>query len=142
MSVIAATDTAYYGIGWSGFNGGWLQSLMYTFSDYLKDENSVSFSLSKAKELYFEKFISSVQIEESFANIYIFNIFGPPEINLKTQNQIIKSNSAIAKENQIIKIDFKIINNFNTIKGLIEFDKDYIKLLKIESKNSFNIFNN
>ncbi len=138
VSVIAATDTAYYGIGWSGFNGGWLQSLMYTFSDYLKDENSVSYSLSKAKEVYFEKFISKSQIEESFANIYIFNIVGTPEINLKTQNQIIKSNSAIAKENQIFKIDFKISDNFNTIKGLIEFDKDYIKLLKIESKNSFN----
>lgn len=138
VSVIAATDTAYYGIGWNGFNGGWLQSLMYTFSDYLKDENSVSFSLSKAKELYFEKFISKIQIEESFANIYVFNIFGPPEINLKTQNQIIKSNSAIAKENQIFKVDFRINDSANTIKGLIEFDKDYIKLFKIESKNSFN----
>lgn len=138
VSVIASTDTAYYGIGWNGFNGGWLQSLMYSFSDYVKDGNSVSFSLAKAKEIYFEKFISPIQVEESFANIYVFNIFGPPEINLKAENKLIKTNSIITKENQIFKVDFKITNNFNTIKGLIEFNKDLIKLFKIESKNSFN----
>ncbi|MCX8095625.1 MAG: C25 family cysteine peptidase [Caldisericia bacterium] len=138
VSVIAATDTAYYGIGWNGFNGGWLQSLMYTFSDYLKDGNSVSFSLSKAKELYFEKFISKAQVEESFANIYVFNIFGPPEISLKSENKIIKSNSAVLKENEIFKISFKVTQSIFNLKGLIEFDKDLIKLFKIESKNTFN----
>lgn len=138
VSVIAATDTAYYGIDWKGFNSGWLQSLMYSFSDYLKDGNSVSYSLSKAKEIYFEKFISPVKIEESFANIYVFNIFGPPEVNLKTENKFIKTNSVIIKENQIFKVEFKITNNINTIKGLIEFDNEIIKFFKIESKNSFN----
>jgi hypothetical protein len=138
VSVIAATDTAYYGINWKAYYDGWLQTLMYSFSDNLKDEKTVAGSLNIAKENYFENFISSIQIEESFANLYVFNIFGDPSISLKTENKIIKSNSAIAIEGQMINIRFETIEKFRNIRGTIEFDNEILKIFKIYSKNVLN----
>ncbi len=138
ISVIASTDTAYYGINWEDYYDGWLQSIMYLFSDNLKDENGVSFSLNKAKEFYFENFINPVQIEESFANLYVFNIFGDPTLNLKTTKKIIKSNSISSKEGELFKIIFSSQDKINNIKGSIEFDNNILKFIKIESENSLN----
>ncbi|MGB9750153.1 MAG: C25 family cysteine peptidase [Caldisericia bacterium] len=136
ISVIASTDTAYYGIDWEDYYDGWLQSIMYFFSDSLKDENGVSYSLNRAKEFYFENFINPIQIEESFANLYVFNIFGDPTSSLKTEKKIIKSNSISSKEGELFKISFNSTDKINNIKGSIEFDNNILKFLKIEGENS------
>ncbi|MBC7194228.1 MAG: hypothetical protein H5U37_01000, partial [Caldisericia bacterium] len=138
VSVIASTDTAYYGIGWEDFYDGWLQTIMYLFSDNLKDEKGVAYSLNSAKELYFENFISTIQIEESFANLYVFNIFGDPMVSLKTEKGFLKSNSIISKEGELFKITFSALDKINNIKGSLEFDNDILKFLKIESENPIN----
>lgn len=132
VGVIAATDTAWYGIGWNSLNSGWLQSIMYKFSEFISKEETISSSLVKSKEYYFENFIYPSQKYERYANIYVFNIFGDPEISLKKEKKYITTNSVIAKTNEVFKIDFNLNIKVNNARGSIEYNPEYIKLLKIE----------
>lgn len=131
IGAIAATDTAWYGIGWKGISSGWLQSIMYKFSEYLSNEESISSSLIKSKEFYFENFIFPSQKFERYANIYVFNIFGDPEVSLKKEKKYLSTNSVTAKTNEIFKIDFNLYIKVNSAKGSIEYNPELIKLLKI-----------
>lgn len=131
VGVVAATDTAWYGIGWKNLTGGWLQSIMYKFSEYLSNEESISSSVIKSKEFYFENFIYPSQKFERYANIYVFNIFGDPEISLKKEKKYLSTNSVTAKTNEIFKIDFNLNIKVNNAKGSIEYNPEFIKLLKI-----------
>lgn len=132
VGVVAATDTAWYGIGWNSLNGGWLQSIMYKFSEFISKEESISSSLTKSKEYYFENFIYPSQKYERYANIYVFNIFGDPDVSLKKEKKYLSTNSVTAKINEIFKVDFNLNINVNNAKGSIEFNPELIKLLKIE----------
>lgn len=135
VNVIAATDTAWYGIGWNSLSGGWLQSIMYKFSEFLSKEESVSMSLIESKEYYFENFIFPSQKYERYANIYVFNLFGDPSISLKKDKSYISTNSVTVKTNEIFKINFTLNIKAYNARGSIEFDSNFIKLLKIEGND-------
>ncbi len=132
VGAIAATDTSWYGIGWNSLNSGWFQSIMYKFSEYLSKDETISSSLVKSKEYYFENFMYSSQKYERYANIYVFNVFGDPEISLKMEKKYISTNSVTAKTNEIFKIDFNLNIKVNNARGSIEYDPEYIKLLKMD----------
>lgn len=132
VGVIAATDTAWYCLGWEGLYDGWLQSIMYKFGEYITNKNSISYSLSKAKEFYYENFIYPSQKFERYANIYVFNIFGDPSLSITKEKKYINSNSVIAKTNEIFKVTFTQNDvKINNIRGSIEFDSELMKLYKI-----------
>jgi len=132
VGVVAATDTAWYGIGWNSLNGGWLQSIMYKFSEFISKEETISSSLTKSKEYYFENFIYPSQKYERYANIYVFNIFGDPDVSLKKERKYLSTNSVTAKTNEIFKVDFNLNIKVNNARGSIEYNPELIKLLKIE----------
>ncbi len=135
VSVIASTETAWYGLGWRDVEDGWFQSIMYKFSENLSNLLDVSKSLNEAKEYYFENFIYPLQKYERYQNIYVFNILGDPSVSLKVTGKTLSifSNQVETRVGKLFKLSFSSSKLISSMKGYIEYDPEVMKFFKIET---------
>ncbi|RLD14264.1 MAG: hypothetical protein DRI28_03970 [Caldiserica bacterium] len=138
VSVIASTETAWYGLGWRDVEDGWLQSIMYKFSEKISSFYDVSESLNEAKEYYFENLIYPLQKYERYQNIYVFNILGDPSVSLKVPEEALNifSNQVETSVGRLFKLSFLSSKLISSIKGYIEYNSEVIKFFKIESSGT------